>query len=114
MFWLKNSIWVFFGCEHHSFWGRLAEREKVDLGSLLSRAGIKRSVCLKVIVTGKLFSSWSFESFGDETSGVFESLFLAFLQRVFPKIMPRSVDITACVPRREPQYSSVYWGDHLI
>ena len=47
----------------------------------------------------------TFESIGDETSGVFESHFLAFLQGVFPKIISRSVDITACVPRREPQYS---------
>ena len=47
------------GCEHHSFWGRLTGREKVDLGSLLSRPGIKLPVCLKVIVTGKLVSSWS-------------------------------------------------------
>ena len=48
----------------------------------------------------------TFESFGDETSSVFESHFLAFIQGVFPKIISRSVDITACVPRREPLYSS--------
>ena len=27
--------------EHHSFWGGLTGREKVDLGSLLSRSGVK-------------------------------------------------------------------------
>ena len=49
----------------------------------------------------------TFESVGDETSVLFESHFLAFIQGVFPKIISRSVDITACVPRREPQYSFV-------
>ena len=70
-----------FGCEHHSIWGGLTGREMGDLGSLLSLMGMKRPVCLKV----------TFESVGDETPGVFESHFLAFLQGVFPKIISRSV-----------------------
>ena len=37
----------------------------------------------------------TFDSIGDEMSGVFESHFLAFLQGVFPKIISRSVDIPA-------------------
>ena len=56
----------------------------------------------------------TFESVGDETSGVFESHFLAFLQGVFPKIILRSVDITACVPRREPQYSFLRFVMRII
>ena len=52
------SFWVF-GGERHSFFGGLTGREKVDLGSLLSRSGMKRPVCLKVF----------FESVGDETPG---------------------------------------------
>ena len=58
----------------------------------------------------------TFESVGDETSGVFESHFLVFLQGVFPKIISRSVNITALVSRREPQYSlrfgskMLFWG----
>merc|ERR1712148_43057 len=47
----------------------------------------------------------TFDSIGDEMSGVFESHFLAFLQGVSPKTISHSIDITACVPRREPQYS---------
>merc|ERR1712074_464283 len=47
----------------------------------------------------------TFDSIGDEMSVVFESHFLAFLQGVFPKTISHSIDITACVPRREPQYS---------
>ena len=37
------------GCEHHSFYGRLSFQEKVDLGSFLSRTGMKRLVCLSEI-----------------------------------------------------------------
>ena len=75
------SFWLF-GCERYSFWGRLTEREKVDFRV-------------------------TFESVGDETSGVFESHFLAFLQCVFPKIILRSVDMPACIPRRELRISGV-------
>ena len=35
--------------EHRSFWGGLTGQEKVDWGSLLSRLGMKRPVCLKVV-----------------------------------------------------------------
>ena len=55
--------------EHHSFWGRITEREKVDFGLILGRSGKKRPVCLKIIVTGKLASSWSHQS--PDLCGVF-------------------------------------------
>ena len=106
------SFWVL-GCEHHSFWGRLTGREKVDLGSLLSRSGSSSCVIwsrVDHIQTQMVVAFWSqnvtFDSIGDEMSGVFESHFLAFLQGVFPKTISHSIDITACVPRRKPQYSS--------
>ena len=46
-----------FGALGLNILGRLTGREKVDLWSLLSRSGMKRPVCLKVIVTGKLVLS---------------------------------------------------------
>ena len=79
-FWSKNVILGFFGCGRHSFWGGLTARDKGDLGPLLSRSGMKRPVFLKVV-------------------------FLHSFKVFFPKIISRSVGITACVPRREPQYS---------
>ena len=107
------SFWVF-GCEHHSFWGGLTGREKVDLGSLLRWSGSSSRVIwsrVDHIQTQMVVVFWSqnvtFDSVGDEMSGVFESHFLAFLQGVFPKTISHSIDITACVPRREPQYSFV-------
>ena len=105
------SFWVL-GCEHHSFWGRLTGREKVDLGSLLRWSGSSSRVIwsrVDHIQTQMVVAFWSqnvtFDSIGDEMSGVFESHFLAFLQGVFPKTISHSIDITACVPRPEPQYS---------
>merc|ERR1712148_103809 len=50
----------------------------------------------------------TFDSIGDEMSGVFESHFLAFLQGVFPKTISHSIDITVCAHRREPQYSYLF------
>ena len=64
-----------FGREHHSFRGGVEGRK--------GRFGA------------------TFESVGDKTPGVFGSHFLAFLQGVFPKIISRSVDITACVKKGE-------------
>ena len=86
------SFWAF-GCEHHSFCGRLTGREKVDLGSLLRLSGSSSRVIwsrVDHIQTQMVVVFWSqnvtFDSVGDEMSGVFESHFLAFLQGVFQKL----------------------------
>ena len=64
------SFWVL-GYGLYSFGGGLTGGDEVDLGSLFSRAGMKRPVCLKVIFMGNLVSNWSFKS----------QIFVAFLSK---------------------------------